>query len=351
MQKRYLIGLILSLIPLPILIYYLNSTNLFTIIKSKHLIDWQLAVTLVIVEVPIGLLFHFLTKKSEHKEPSNTEKPISPILEEYKQRYNAHVKELFNVVISNTEENTKNYYDAVRKVHDEKKLLLEHFSTLSLVHQEYSNLYVWYRAIVSSYNDLNENHKEFQSLTGQFETDIYKIGFYDSPSENWIQMKDFESAIGISIPSLMDILRSEPENAKISISDHIQYDFPIVYDDSNKEWRIGFENNRFAGSQSEEKIKQLSNYIKEEGKKIADQSSNFRSKRRAIKQMLEYGFNQQFNDLYQTIKYGEPKVGSCDSCIEWFNGKEQEKLRLILNNIHKNYEFLEESRWSRKKEF
>ena len=293
----------------------------------------------------------FIRYEKHLEEPEDKEKSISPILEEYRQKYNTHVKELFGVVISNTDENTKNYYEAVRKVHNEKKLLLEHFSTLSLVHQEYSNLYVWYRAIVAMYNDLNKSHKEFQSVTGQFETDICKLGFYDSPSENWIQMKDFESAIGISIPSLMDILRSGPENAKITISDHIQYDFPIVYDDSKKEWKIGFENNRFAGSKSEEKIKQLSNYIKEEGKKIAEQSSSFRSKRVTIKQIMEYGFNEQFNDLYQTIKYGEPKVGSCDSCIEWFSGKEQEKLRLILNNIHKNYEFLEESKWTREKEF
>jgi hypothetical protein len=42
--------------------------NFLTAIISKPLIDWQLAVTLVIVEVPIGLLFHFLAKdKKESK--------------------------------------------------------------------------------------------------------------------------------------------------------------------------------------------------------------------------------------------------------------------------------------------
>jgi peroxiredoxin family protein len=329
------------------------------ILAGTGLISWVYGDLSLSYKLPIGItaivvlavtgIWHRIKKQSSNENQS--ENPLSPILEEYKQKYNTHVKELFNIVISNIDENTKNYYEAVRKTHDEKKLLLEHFSTLSIVHQEYSNLYVWYRAIIAMYNDLDRHSKELQSLAGQFFTDIYKIGFYDPPSENWIQMKDFESAFGVNIPTLIDILRSTSDNVEIIISDHIQCDFPIVYDDSKKEWRIGFENNRFAGSKSEEKIKQLSNYIKEEGKKIVEQSSDSRSKRRTIKEMMESGFNEQFNDLYQTIKYGEPKVGACDSCIEWFNGKEQEKLRLILNNLHKNYEFLEESRWTREKIF
>lgn len=64
MRKLHIIGIILSLIPLPVLLYYLNSDKL---------IDWQLAVTLVFVEVPIGLLFHILTKDKTHSKNSEKE--------------------------------------------------------------------------------------------------------------------------------------------------------------------------------------------------------------------------------------------------------------------------------------
>lgn len=56
--------------------------NFLTAITSKPLIDWQLAITLVIVEVPIGLLFHFLAKdkkesKTDRKETQYDVKKIN----------------------------------------------------------------------------------------------------------------------------------------------------------------------------------------------------------------------------------------------------------------------------------
>jgi uncharacterized membrane protein required for colicin V production len=58
MNRNYIIGLILCLIPLPSILSYLNVHDL---------IDSKLAVTLVLVEVPIGLLFHFISKKHEQR--------------------------------------------------------------------------------------------------------------------------------------------------------------------------------------------------------------------------------------------------------------------------------------------
>lgn len=81
-----------------------------------------------------------------------------------------------------------------------------------------------------------------------------------------------------------------------------------------------------------------------------EKSSKIYQQRHFVKQQAEFGFNLQFNELYQIIKYGEPKVGACDSCLEWFSDKEKTELKNILNNMHKNIEFLEEETWTNKKE-
>jgi len=269
----------------------------------------------------------------------------SQILNEYKQKYHVHVKELFNVVIQNLDQpNSTNYFGAIRKIHNEKKLLFEHFCTTTLVHHEYSNLYVWYKTILTSHNDLEEESKALYSLIKGCESEIEAFGFERPPSENWIQIMDFEDAVGIRVPSLQDVLKSVAR----PISGHIQYDFDIIYDNSVAEWRIGSENNQFGGSKSHKKINQLSNCIKKYGEEIAKKSSNISSTETLLKRTVEPAFNREFNDLYQTIKHGEPKVGACDSCIEWFGGKEQAKLKNILDNMHKDHEFLEESLWTTK---
>jgi hypothetical protein len=113
MKRNYIIGLIIVLIPLPTILSYLNSDDL---------IDQKLAVTLVIVEVPIGLLFHFISKKHENR---NESKYIPN-----QENYFKHVKNIYNAINVERKRSgySKGYFEIITNS-PKKREILQHLAT------------------------------------------------------------------------------------------------------------------------------------------------------------------------------------------------------------------------------
>ncbi|MEM3064990.1 MAG: hypothetical protein QW177_06420 [Candidatus Nitrosotenuis sp.] len=267
------------------------------------------------------------------------------------EKYVEHVRKFFSMINERAKNKyTLDYIESIRDIQDEKKMILQHFSTIELLHEKYSSLYVWYRTIVGLQNDIQEDRKKVQSTIIHMDTEIRNLGFAYPPSDNWIQIQDLESAMGIKSLSLMEMVRTKLMDTEYHIFTNVKFEFPLTFDESKKEWNLGTTNNKFAGSKSKETIEKLSELIHEYGLEIMTQSHDIASMENSIDRILKAGFNQKFNELYQTVIHGEPKVGVCNACLEWFTPNEKKEMKRILDNFNANYEMWNESLWTNKKD-
>lgn len=327
----------------------INDLEPFWYQLIEEYVNNPLAITATIGAIIMAIGFPIYKKIKQKRNYSH----FSPEIQlENNRKYSEHMKRLIDSVDSFVlDKNNPDYFNAVRNLKDEKKMLLQHFATSEFVSQKYTYLYPLYRATVSLQEEIKKKEEKIPYLIGKMEEEVDQIGFRRPSHDNWLQPKDFLDAMGLPSESLMDIVRSKLQRLSSFDIGTINYEFTVLWNDSEKEWRIGTKNNNFAGSKSKEKITELAECIKKHGEEISRKILEVRRYREDLINSGEYSFNGSFSEMRQLVLHGEPKIGACDACIEWFDGKDKKKYQQILDNFNSDGSNWLEATWEYDSEF
>ena len=200
---------------------------------------------------------------------------------EYTEKYNEHLKGLFDVIIqnSNTLFDKSNYFEGLRKTTEKKRMILQHFITNKLISQKYSNLSVMYQTAVSWLNDLEKERDKAIIETSKFDGDLRNFNFEGRSDGNWIQYSDLRSAMGIKKIDPIETVTNKSLDLGYGFSDSIYFSFFIFEDKEKNEWLLGLKNNHFAGSKIKENIEELKTFIYEQGQSRWNLVYDYKSKK------------------------------------------------------------------------
>lgn len=295
-------------------------------------------IVLIVIPFGVGGFYYFLNRRHNS---SNKTQNNHPILSEYTEKYNEHLKGMFEVITKNTNTlyDKSNYFEGLRKTTEKKRMIFQHFITNRLVSQKYSTLYLIYQTAVGLLNDLEKKKKDSMWEIAQFDEDIQKFEFKNKTEGNWIQYADLRSAMGIIKTDPIKAVLTKSFDIGYSFPNSISFDFFIFEDKDKKEWSLGLKNNHFAGSKNKEDIEELKNFIYEKGQKLSNLVYEYNSGVKTVNSISVSWFNKEFRELYESLD-GDPTIGACYSCINWFKKKESKEYKTILDNFNgdmKNY--------------
>ncbi|MGC1709871.1 MAG: hypothetical protein WA799_08750 [Nitrosotalea sp.] len=314
------------------------------IITMPELIDVFLSVSLFAFS---GALVYLFRSKSDKQ--NLVEKSASPILPEKREDYHNHLKQdIFETVTSNLLSITKekNYFEALRKTNDKKRMILQHFRTIDLISQEYATLYAMYKVSVGGINDIEKRKKEVLKQIAEFDRKLQEYNSKNNDHTNWLNFEALQSAIGIKRNDPFEsVIKNIPEYVFPS---SINCNFYLV--EKNNEFQLGFSNNWFARGKDKNQLEQLKNFLYENGYNIMQEVSSIHSSYHTIYSIGVSYFNKQFKEFDESL-VGEPILGACISCSSWFNMDNHKKYKPILEEFNSNMSNYEESLWSNQTEF
>lgn len=192
----------------------INDKHLFTF-EDENNKYFENLITTIIVSGLIGGFFFFLHKKfpnyPKHLAQSKEPEYSSPVLKEFGTKYHEHIAGMFETITKNLNpimKNDRNYFSALRKTDEKKRMIFQHFLTTKLVSQKYSNLFIPYKLAISFFNEFDDKTKELIHDIEDFEYKLSKFDF-KSGKENWIQMQDLRSAIGLEYVNPLESIRNK----------------------------------------------------------------------------------------------------------------------------------------------
>ena len=238
--------------------------------------------------IVISLTNAFFSYLNRRPSPSNEIQSNNPVLAEYTEKYNEHLKGLFDVIIqnSNTLFDKSNYFGGLRRTTEKKRMILQHFITNELISQKYSKISVMYQTAVLLLNDLKEERDKALIETSKFDGDLRNFNFEGRLDGNWIQYSDLRSAMGIKKVDLIEDATNKSLDLGYGFSDSIYFNFFIFEDKEKNEWLLGLKNNHFAGSKNKENIEELKTFIYEQGQSRWNLVYDYKSKKDTINSFL-----------------------------------------------------------------
>ncbi len=226
-------------------------------------------------------------------------------------------------------------------------MIFQHFITTRLISQKYSTLYLIYQTTISLLNDLEKKKKEAKIEISKFDDEIQNYGFEEKSQENWIQYSDLRSAMGIEKVDPIKAVLTKSFDIGYQFPHSISFDFYIFENKEKNEWVLGLKNNHFAGSKKKEDIEELKNHIYQNGKKLWDLVYHIKSGEKTLYSMTVESFNQEFKELHESLE-GDPSIGACYSCINWFKKKQSKEYKVVLDNFNKDMKNYTEELWDGK---
>lgn len=282
-----------------------------------------------------------------HQKDSPLEKSsqsIFPIVSEFRNDYHDHIEGLFKEIKKNLIPSIKdkNYFEALRKTQEKKHMILQHLRTMINRLDTDSDMFVMYQASITEFNDLEKRKKVVLREIEDYDEKLDDYDFGHNEGE-WIDVVDFKKAVGIKRnDSLEDIFKDkELYNFPSSINCNL-----YVKNDGN-EFKLGFAGNWFAKSKDKEKLEQFKNFIYENGQKIMHEVSSIHSIYGTIEKTSVVWFNKEFKERDEELE-GQPILGSCRTCLGWFNIENQKKYKPILDVFNSSPSNYDETQWKKK---
>lgn len=107
---------------------------------------------------------------------------------------------------------------------------------------------------------------------------------------------------------------------------------------------LGTKNNPFAGSKDEIKLQELQEFVYQHGKKLSDKRDEITSHTKSTGDLIVSWFNKEFQETLESLE-GEPIIGACYSCVNWFEKKHAKEYQIIIDNFNADMKNYTESMW------
>lgn len=296
-----------------------------------------------IIILAITAITHRRNQNREEDTAIISEKSSFPIIHEKRQDYHNHVVGLFKTVTDNLNPllmDDKDYFTALRKTKTDKWRVFQHFKTIDLVSEKYSNLFAMYEMLVMNLNELEERKKSALKDVIDFDRKLEEYISENKYKDYELDFNALRSTIGIKHDNTLDsILKGLPE---YSFPSSISCNFYLVEKDNG--FQLGVAGNWFARSKNKDQLKQLKDFIYEQGSKIMEEVSSIHSYHGTLYAVGVPIFNQQFKKFNESLD-GEPVLGACLSCLGWFNSENEKKYKPVLEKFNSVLYNDEESVW------
>jgi hypothetical protein len=302
-------------------------------------IPQEIRITIGVISVIILASSGIWHRKQETKKPtmSETDQSSFPILSEYREKYHDHIEDLFKEVKKNLSPVIKppDYFTALQKTKEKKRMILQHLYTLDSLSDMYSNMFTMYKISIATFNEAEKNKKQILRDVEDFDEklDSYDFGHHEGEC---IDIVDFKKAVGIK----------RNDSTEDFFKNKLLYEFPSSINcnfyirPDNDEFKLGFAGHWFARSKNKIKLEEFKDFIYKNGYDIMQEVSSIHSKIGTVYKVGVPIFNQEFKEHDEALE-GEPILGACTTCLKpWFNNENIKKYQPLLdqfNSIPSNY--------------
>lgn len=273
----------------------------------------------------------------------------SVLLSEYREKYQKDLNELFHLVIDNAENTlTKTYYEAIMVLpFKEKRLFLQHLYTDEKLFHKHYKLYSTYRKFVGSENAIDDDKRILVDEIFELNDFLIKIGNKYKKSKTWFTTEKIANILHLPDDLLhMKIAHYSYPNFYEKIPNRLTLE---RYGETKEEilFKIGKE--VLGGTNSNDHFYKIADKLQPRLTRIAKLSWDIGTAHRT----MDKAFSQMYSGLFETalepMKRGNPIVGACESCIEYFNYNEKQKLKKLLDIFNRNWDGVSEIQWRNKK--
>lgn len=258
------------------------------------------------------------------------------------QSYSNHIRDLFGFAESVRSSSYPQYMETIYDLENsgQKKMILQHFFTHYRNSDTRQRLYDLYQKAITMHNKLESNRDELLNNFFKY-PGFQKFGISEYPSDDWIKVDDFKRAVGIEASDLYQ------NHFRFSYSGfyNIFDDFSIEWDGGKKEWVLGYSTYKLVGSKSKEKLEKFLDYIKKYNVELRNKAEKLNDTLYPLYVEVRPIFDSQFTEIYEPSRNGNPMLGVCDGCIEYFVGTEKNKYEKILANFNSKTENWDVSLW------
>lgn len=270
---------------------------------------------------------------------------------EYRDKYQNDLNELFQLIIDNVKNTfTKTYYESIMTLpFKEKRLVLQHLFTDEQRFHPHYKLYSTYRKFIGSENAIEDDKVVLIDSIFELKNFLFKTGIKYKKSKTWFKPEKIVDIL--QIPK--DVLQMEIAHYSYpNFYEKIPYSIPIErHMETKNEILFKVKENIFGGTISNTHSYKIIDKLQPRFTKITKMAWDIRVARNT----MDDAFSQMYSGLFETalepMKRGKPIVGVCESCIEYFNPIEKQKLQKLLDKFNKNWDGVSERQWRNKKSF
>lgn len=295
----------------------------------------------------LGILWGRVIFQKIRTPKSNTnDKSVFPILPEFRDRYHEHVEGLFQEIKKNHNPviKEKDYFTALIKTNEKKRMIFQHLRTIDVLSDTYAHLFALYKFSKAELNDADKRKKSVLRDVIEFDEKLSNYDFGHNDGE-WIDSKLFKKAIGIKYD----------EHATELFSYESPYAFPssinsnLYLVERDNEYQLGYAGHWFAKCKEKEKLEEFKKFIYDNGHQLDREIYDIHSKYHHVYQFSATWFNKEFKDHDEALE-GEPILGSCYTCLSWFNAENVKRYKPVLDKFNSSMSNYEESVWTNVKE-
>ncbi len=321
-----------------IILFSLISAGIITILHQTipTYIDLPLAITLVVVEVPIGLLLHFITK--EKKQDSTTiQRVISESSADKREDLDHYVNHLKKDIMEVLESKGLPYFESLKNEKDGKKMILQHMYTYDSVggepvHRNYYN--IWHLD-----NNVQRSGYEVGKLLRRLKGESQDIcrNISDLTYNGEIKQAELLQIFGFPPNVTFSDIQYDLHNVK-AISEHnfTENHFYVEQDYEDKlKYYVKYDRTIVAFSNTRKNAEKLLKSIllhTSEIVKLITAIEYEKTERSANKMALEEGMTH----LHKSLENGKPNFGVCDGCLAFFPHSNKEQYEYLLSRFNTN---------------
>ncbi|QLH06586.1 hypothetical protein [Nitrosopumilus ureiphilus] len=290
-------------------------------------IDIKLVMTWWIVEVPIAVLLHYFLKERE-----KTNKPHLIIKESLadkqkdRDKYHNHVqKDIFE----NIGNNESTYYEAIRNTTKMKSLILQHFFT----HERNRNtaIYTRYKEAKTVENRFNNIHHEINTVIS---TLIMETTSITSKTGKMIIL-DFKNILTVlGFPEQKNIMLDKTfsiDTVKLIDKSKLSERFFHLEEKSKDCFYVKYNDLKLSETESKKITKKCLEIILAKGLEIIKIIQELNILKQKNEQLTKKVIDTIFQEMKELNESGNPDLGVCYSCIEYFPFPTKNKHRKNLN--------------------
>lgn len=230
--------------------------------------------------------------------------------------------------------NEPEYSEAIRSVNKNKKMILQHMYTYENVGIS-SPLYTRYKQIHSIDNRFKNSSFKVNELIYKLRADFLEIHLN----------KQLETMVEIDYDKLLNVL-GFPQNVDlysdsfdlnlvqpIYESNISEAHFYIKGDNGDGQYHIKYNNITVARCKSKKLSEKSLQLILKHSSNIVKLTSEIKMQKN-MNEGLKHAFNEMFTHVSNSLEHGEPNLGVCDACIEFFPYELKDKYQKYLAHFN-----------------